>query len=52
MSASGSSRHSLPFSPNIFSGRVLATYVRGEPVYDRGHFSAVPAGRILKRGQE
>lgn len=41
-----------PYAGGVFSGQVLATYVRGERVYDRGHFSAEPAGRILLRGHE
>lgn len=46
-------RHPVtPYAGGVFSGRVLATYVRGESVYDRGHVSADPTGRILKRGQE
>lgn len=46
-------RHPVtPYAGETVSGRVLATYVRGAPVYDRGRFSPRPAGRILLRGQE
>ncbi len=41
-----------PYAGDVLCGQVLATYVRGALVYDRGHFSADPAGRILTRGQE
>jgi allantoinase len=41
-----------PYAGGAFSGRVLATYVRGEIAYDDGRFPAEPAGRILLRGQE
>jgi allantoinase len=41
-----------PYAGGAFSGRVLATYVRGEPAYDGGRFSPAPGGRILLRGHE
>jgi hypothetical protein len=28
---------------------VLATYLRGERIYDDGEFAAHPAGRVLRR---
>jgi hypothetical protein len=30
-------------------GAVVATYLRGEKVYERGEFSAAPAGTLLLR---
>ncbi len=43
-------RHALtPYAGGVFAGEVLATYVRGTLVYDRGRFPAEPAGRILLR---
>lgn len=36
-----------PYHGQALRGRVLATYVRGEPVFDRGTFAATPAGRLL-----
>jgi allantoinase len=44
-------RHKLtPYMGALFSGEVLATYVRGARVYDRGRFMDEPAGRLLFRG--
>jgi allantoinase len=44
-------RHKLtPYAGGLFSGEVLATYVRGARVYQRGRFTAEPAGRLLLRG--
>ena len=31
-------------------GVVEATFLRGAPIYQRGHFAAEPAGQLLKRG--
>jgi allantoinase len=43
-------RHKLtPYAGGLFSGEVLATYVRGARVYHRGRFAAEPAGRLLLR---
>jgi allantoinase len=43
-------RHKLtPYAGRLFSGEVLATYVRGARVYHRGGFAAEPAGRLLLR---
>jgi allantoinase len=45
-------RHSVtPYAGGIFSGQVLATYVRGVQAYTRGH-AGTPAGHILLRGRE
>jgi len=45
--------HSLtPYAGGVFSGRVLETYVRGEPVYAGGRFPAAPAGRLLSRDRK
>ncbi|HEX2189869.1 MAG TPA: allantoinase AllB [Longimicrobiaceae bacterium] len=43
-------RHPLtPYAGGVFSGTVLATYLRGVPVHERGRFPAEPAGRTLLR---
>jgi allantoinase len=44
-------RHKLtPYNGQRLSGVVLATYLHGEKIYDRGQFSIKPVGRLLKRG--
>jgi allantoinase len=44
-------RHSLtPYAGQTLRGVVLATYLRGELVYDRGNFPTRPTGALLKRG--
>lgn len=44
-------RHKLtPYTGRVLSGVVQATFLRGEKVYDNGHFSSGPRGAILKRG--
>ena len=46
-------RHPVtPYAGGVFSGAVLATYVRGKQVYERGTFPGEPAGRILLHGRE
>jgi allantoinase len=46
-------RHKVtPYAGGVFAGAVLATYVRGTPVFDRGRFLPEPAGRILLRDPE
>jgi allantoinase len=41
-------RHKLtPYSGRVLNGVVEATYLRGEPVYDRGRFPDLPRGRVL-----
>lgn len=46
-------RHAVtPYAGGAFSGRVLATYVRGMPVYTRGQAGDALAGHILLRGRE
>ncbi|HEV7515274.1 MAG TPA: allantoinase AllB [Thermoanaerobaculia bacterium] len=41
-------RHKLtPYAGRVLDGVVLTTYLRGEPVYDRGRFSDPPRGRVL-----
>jgi allantoinase len=43
-------RHPLtPYQGLTLAGRVLATYLRGELVFARGEFPAVPRGRLLDR---
>ncbi len=43
-------RHKVtPYAGGVFAGAVLATYVRGVQVYDRGRFPDRAAGRILLR---
>jgi allantoinase len=43
-------RHKVtPYADAVFAGAVLATYVRGVQVYDRGRFPDRAAGRILLR---
>ncbi|HEU4455904.1 MAG TPA: allantoinase AllB [Longimicrobium sp.] len=43
-------RHPLtPYAGAVFSGEVLATYVRGEKVFDRGSFPIDPTGQTLLR---
>ena len=43
-------RHPVtPYAGEVFAGAVLATYVRGVPVFDGGRFAHEPAGRILLR---
>jgi allantoinase len=42
-------RHKItPYAGRQLRGRVLATYLRGEKIYDDGEFAA-PSGRVLKR---
>lgn len=38
-----------PYHGQELRGRVLTTFVRGMPVYDRGTFAAAPHGRMLAR---
>ncbi|MEA2693800.1 MAG: allantoinase [Acidobacteriota bacterium] len=41
-------RHKLtPYAGRVLEGVVRTTYLRGEPVYDRGRFSDPPRGRVL-----
>jgi allantoinase len=43
-------RHKLtPYAGRELRGRVTATYLRGEKIYDDGEFSATKRGRILTR---
>ena len=43
-------RHKLsPYDGLEFDGAVLATYLRGEKIYDRGEFSGKPTGQLLLR---
>jgi allantoinase len=45
-------RHKLtPYAGRELTGVVEATFVRGQKVFERGSFSAAPAGRVLRRGQ-
>ncbi len=44
-------RHKVtPYAGRSLFGRVAATYLRGEPVFDRGGFPGPPAGRWLRSG--
>ena len=43
-------RHKItPYAGFELKGRVRATYLRGEKIYDDGEFAAVPSGRVLAR---
>jgi allantoinase len=43
-------RHKItPYAGHRLHGRVLATYLQGEKIYDDGKFAAHPIGRVLKR---
>ena len=45
-------RHKVtPYAGETLTGKVIATYVRGQPVYERGEVVAKPAGRWIKRGE-
>jgi len=42
-------RHKLtPYGPANFSGAVESTFLRGQKIYERGHFASGPLGAILK----
>jgi allantoinase len=42
-------RHKLtPYRPQDFPGAVEATFLRGQKIYERGHFASSPQGAILK----
>jgi allantoinase len=46
-------RHKLtPYDGREFYGVVEATYLRGEKIYERGHFSETPTGTLLLRENE
>src|SRR5207247_6473659 len=41
-------RHKLtPYRPQDFPGAVEATFLRGQKIYERGHFASAPQGAIL-----
>jgi allantoinase len=43
-------RHKItPYAGHQLQGRVLATYLQGEKIYDDGKFAAHSIGRVLKR---
>jgi allantoinase len=43
-------RHKLtPYAGRELQGRVRATYLRGQKIYDDGQFISGPAGRVLRR---
>ena len=43
-------RHKMtPYAGRELRGRVLATWLRGEKIYDDGEFAAAPSGRVLRR---
>ena len=45
-------RHKLtPYASRTLSGVVLATYLRGRPVYSAGAHAGRPAGRLLRKGR-
>lgn len=37
-----------PYRGQSFQGRVQATYLRGQPVYQNGEFTGTPRGRLLR----
>ncbi len=39
-----------PYAGQVLSGVVEATFLRGQIIYDRGHFASRPIGTLLKRG--
>jgi allantoinase len=42
-------RHKItPYAGCKLQGRVRATWLRGEKIYDDGEFPAAPGGRVLK----
>jgi allantoinase len=44
-------RHKItPYAGRELRGRVRATYLRGEKIYDDGKFASHPQGRVLKQG--
>ena len=46
-------RHKLtPYAGMELIGKVDATFLRGQKIYDRGEFGATPAGRMLLRRNE
>jgi len=43
-------RHKItPYAGRELRGRVLATWLRGQQIYDDGEFAAAPSGRVLRR---
>jgi len=45
-------RHKLtPYAGRELRGAVLATFLRGEMIYDRGRFNGEPQGALLRRGE-
>jgi allantoinase len=45
-------RHKLtPYANHTLRGEVEATFLRGEMIYDRGHFFGKPQGALLRRGE-
>ncbi len=43
-------RHKItPYAGFELKGRVRATYLRGDKIYDDGEFAPVPRGRVIKR---
>jgi allantoinase len=46
-------RHKLtPYAGRDLMGIVEATFLRGIKIFERGNFSAAPAGRVLLRGEQ
>ena len=46
-------RHKLtPYDGREFAGAVVATYLRGQKIYERGEFAGEPAGTLLLREPE
>ncbi|HXE74564.1 MAG TPA: allantoinase AllB [Candidatus Xenobia bacterium] len=44
-------RHKLtPYGGHTLHGRVEATFLRGEKIYERGRFAEKPSGAVLRRG--
>ena len=45
-------RHKLtPYAGRELTGVVKKTFLRGQPIFDHGTFSASPQGRVLRRDQ-
>jgi allantoinase len=45
-------RHKLtPYANRDLRGVVVATFLYGEMIYDRGRFSGTPQGALLRRGE-
>ncbi|MCA9742414.1 allantoinase AllB [candidate division KSB1 bacterium] len=43
------SEQATPYEGQTLQGEIIATYLRGEKIYERGHFASAPKGRILQK---